>query len=125
MTPVGTAWVARRWDGDTPSHQAWKAIMADPRGVSCWRYAYPMRPPHRGYVVIVMGEDDAVVAEHAGVLLSHGGEAWTISEDQLHALRLRRLRQAIHAADTGETTQVREGISDTLHRDGQMRPRKP
>lgn len=115
-------YTAKVWPDDAPSHAAWKAIMVEPHGVSCWRWAFPLEPPHTGWVVAVMGEDADVIRAHEQTLLDHGGQPYNLDADMVGALRMRRLGQAARAAETGEWMQVAEGQPRVLDRSGRMTP---
>jgi hypothetical protein len=58
VTPTFTAMY---WDVEFESRAAWEQAKKVGKHVSIWRMAEPMHPPHRHFVVVILGESLKVV----------------------------------------------------------------
>jgi hypothetical protein len=124
MINVGTFYGARRWDDEESSQRAFDAALAETDFCSVWRIRSPLHPPHRDYVVIVMGEDAKRVDRHLERLDAFDGKQWMgLEPDLVEALRKRRLSQALDNVRSGDNSvKVSRGKAHTIDQSGRMTP---
>lgn len=102
---------AYEYPTDERAKLAWEDANAHLQGIGCWRTRVPMEPPHKHFVVTVLGEKQADVQKALDLLSKHThAKPYAVPEELAIALTRRRWQMAKEAHARGEP--LRQEIRD-------------
>ena len=91
---------------------AWEDANRHLHGIGCWRSNAPMRPPHKHFIVTVLGEKEVDVARALNLLANHThAKPFPVPIDLAMALTRRRWEMARQALEEGKS--LHQEIRDT------------